>query len=68
MALPPTRDLGRTGPAAAGGGLPEGVLALGTRTEGTFHPQQGTELLSFLARVVEHAVRRWATADQSETA
>lgn len=45
-----------------GEGLPEGVLALGTRTEGTFHPQQGTELLGFLARVVEHQVRRWALA------
>lgn len=44
-----------------GAGLPQGVLALGTRTEGTFHPQQGTELLGFLARVVEHAVARWAT-------
>lgn len=51
-----------------GGGLPEGVLALGTRTEGTFHPQQGTELLGFLARVVEHTVRRWATADQTDPA
>lgn len=50
------------------GGLPDGVLALGTRTEGVFHPQQGTELLSFLARVVEHMVRRWATADQTESA
>lgn len=43
-----------------GEGLPQGVLALGTRTEGSFHPQQGTELLGFLARVVEHTVRRWA--------
>lgn len=41
-------------------GMPQGVLALGTRTEGSFHPQQGTELLGFLARVVEHAVERWA--------
>lgn len=48
-----------------GEGLPEGVLALGTRTQDTFHPQQGTELLGFLARVVEHQVRRWAlTATQ----
>lgn len=45
-----------------GEGLPDGVLALGTRTEGTFHPQQGTELLGFLARVIEHQVRRWALA------
>ncbi len=43
-----------------GNGLPQGVLALGTRTEGAFHPQQGTDLLGFLARVVEHAVERWA--------
>lgn len=49
-----------------GNGLPQGVLALGTRTEGAFHPQQGTELLSFLAQVVDHAVRRWAAPSQGQ--
>jgi uncharacterized protein len=35
-----------------------GVLALGSRGV-TFHPGQGTELLQFLARVVEACVQRW---------
>lgn len=37
----------------AGPSMPEGLLALGSRAEGAFHPRQGTELLRFLARVVE---------------
>ncbi len=41
---------------------PPGLLVLGSRTEKTFHPGQGIELLSFLAKVVEHGVRRWLTA------
>jgi uncharacterized protein YigA (DUF484 family) len=48
-----------------GDDLPPGILALGTRTENTFHPQQGVELLSFLTKVVGHMVRRWATADNA---
>lgn len=36
-----------------------GILALGSRHEDTFHPGQGTELLSFLARVVELSVKAW---------
>ena len=41
-----------------GGAAPAGLLALGLRREGAFHPGQGTELLRFLARVVERCVRR----------
>ncbi|MDA0239153.1 MAG: DUF484 family protein [Proteobacteria bacterium] len=40
--------------------LPPGVLAMGTRRIGTFNPAQGADLLNFLARVVEHSLRRWA--------
>lgn len=40
--------------------LPPGVLAMGTRRVGTFNPAQGADLLNFLARVVEHSLRRWA--------
>jgi len=36
-----------------------GILALGSRHEDTFHPGQGTELLTFLARVVELSVKAW---------
>lgn len=36
-----------------------GILALGSRHEDTFHPGQGTELLSFLGRVVELSVKAW---------
>ncbi len=38
---------------------PTGLLALGARKEGRFHPGQGTELLGFLARAVEHSIRAW---------
>lgn len=41
-----------------GGALPDGVLALGSRSAGTFHPGQGTELLRFLAQIVEICLRR----------
>lgn len=37
--------------------MPSGLLALGAR-DGTFRPGQGTELFSFLARVVEACVMR----------
>lgn len=40
-------------------GCPPGLLALGSRNERTFHTGQGTELLSFLARVLENCVSRW---------
>jgi len=38
---------------------PLGMLAFGTRHPGYFNPGQGTELLSFLARILEHCVRSW---------
>jgi hypothetical protein len=36
----------------------EGVLALGARREDTFDPRQGTELLQFLAQVIEQCMKR----------
>lgn len=42
-----------------GGISPDGVLALGSRHDRTFHAGQGTELITFLARVVDLAVRRF---------
>ncbi|MFM2042160.1 MAG: hypothetical protein RLY86_736 [Pseudomonadota bacterium] len=44
----------RLGPGGEG---PQGLLALGSREPDMFHPGQGTELLTFLARVVERVVR-----------
>jgi hypothetical protein len=38
---------------------PIGLLALGARRPGVFHPGQGTELLSFLAHVIEYSIRAW---------
>lgn len=38
---------------------PTGILAIGSRTEGTFDSGQATELLAFLARVVELCIRTW---------
>src|SRR5690606_28811422 len=38
---------------------PLGLLGLGSRREEDFAPQQGTELLTFLARAVEHSIRVW---------
>ena len=46
-----TLDLGAEGPRAA--------LLLGSRDEGQFAPGQGTELMEFLAGVLERALRRW---------
>jgi hypothetical protein len=45
-----------------GGGVPTGMLALGTRRPATFYPGQGTELVGFLALVVERCVHRWLDA------
>jgi len=42
-----------------GGICPDGVLALGSRHGRTFHAGQGTELITFLARVVEMSIRRF---------
>ncbi|AWK87440.1 DUF484 family protein [Azospirillum thermophilum] len=38
---------------------PEGMLAFGSRNPDTFHSGQGTELVGFLARVVERVIRGW---------
>jgi uncharacterized protein YigA (DUF484 family) len=38
---------------------PIGLLALGARKPGVFHPGQGTELLTFLAQAIEHTIRAW---------
>ncbi|MDO8606011.1 MAG: DUF484 family protein [Phaeospirillum sp.] len=42
-----------------GGPCPEGVMALGSRNGRTFHAGQATELITFLARVVERSVLRF---------
>jgi uncharacterized protein YigA (DUF484 family) len=38
---------------------PSGLMCIGTRRAGTFHPGLGTELLSFLARAVEITIAQW---------
>jgi uncharacterized protein YigA (DUF484 family) len=38
---------------------PNALLAFGTRHPGYFHPGQGTELLSFLGRIIEFGNRSW---------
>lgn len=37
---------------------PQGMMALGSRG-GAFYPGQGTELIGFLARVIERCIDRW---------
>lgn len=44
---------------AVGSTSPAGLLAFGTRHPGFFNGGQGTELLTFLARVLEHCIRGW---------
>jgi hypothetical protein len=44
-------SFGRSGPA--------GLMCIGTRKPGTFHPGLGTELLGFLARAVEITIAQW---------
>lgn len=44
---------------APSGTMPVGVFAVGSRDEGYFSEDQGTELLGFLAEVVRYAVARW---------
>ncbi|MGY8990248.1 MAG: DUF484 family protein, partial [Rhodospirillales bacterium] len=39
--------------------VPAGMIAIGARSPGFFHPRQGTELITFLARVAERCVHRW---------
>lgn len=41
------------------GTAPPALVALGSREAGRFHPGQGTELLSFLAGVLERCLTRW---------
>ena len=38
---------------------PSGLLGFGTRHPGYFNPGQGTDLLNFLARLLEHCIRSW---------
>jgi uncharacterized protein YigA (DUF484 family) len=38
---------------------PQGLLAVGSRRDDYFHPHQGTELLSFLARTIDYHIRVW---------
>lgn len=42
-----------------GGRRPQGLLVLGSRHGNTFHRGQGTELITFLGRVLETCVRRF---------
>ncbi len=42
-----------------GAGTPAGLFALGSRDAEAFHPQQGAELLGFMARVCERCVHIW---------
>jgi len=46
----------------AGSNWPVGLLALGARDD-SFHPGQGTELISFLCRVLEESVARTLETD-----
>jgi uncharacterized protein YigA (DUF484 family) len=43
------------------GGIGTGLLALGSRHERTFHSSQGTELLAFLAQILQDCLARWWT-------
>lgn len=38
---------------------PDGLLALGARDAGKFHPEQGSELLVFLAGLLARSIRGW---------
>jgi uncharacterized protein len=38
---------------------PRGIMCIGTRRAGTFHPGLATELLTFLARAVEITIAQW---------
>jgi len=42
-----------------GDGVLSGLLAFGSREPDMFHPGQATELLCFLARIVERGIREW---------
>ncbi len=38
---------------------PSGLMCIGTRKAGAFHPGLATELLTFLARAVEITIAQW---------
>ena len=42
-----------------GRGAPLGLLCIGSRQPGRFHPGLGTELLTFLARVISITISQW---------
>ena len=42
-----------------GGDMPDGLLAFGANEEGFFHPGLGTDLIAFVARVLERCLNRW---------
>jgi len=42
-----------------GGAIESGLLALGAREQGAFHSGQGTDLLIFIARIVDFCLHRW---------
>jgi uncharacterized protein len=44
-----------------GRGAPLGLLCIGSRQPGRFHPGLGTELLIFLARVISITISQWLT-------
>jgi len=46
--------------------MPAGLLLLGSRIEGTFNPNQGTELITFMARVAEILVEKWLETAETE--
>jgi uncharacterized protein YigA (DUF484 family) len=45
-----------------GPGSPAGLFALGASARDGFDERQGTELLSFLAHVIQNSIRRWLVA------
>jgi len=48
-----------------GNGHPPGLLVLGSRYPGAFNEDQASDLLSFVARVVEHCVRQWTFGERA---
>jgi len=46
--------------------MPTGLLILGAREENMFNPHQGTELITFMARVAEILVEKWLAQGEME--
>lgn len=46
--------------------MPTGLLILGARDENMFNPHQGTELITFMARVAEILVEKWLAQGELE--